>query len=321
MSNLSTSADILDDILFRSGEKTDGTSDYHAQALIYLNRSYRALYMGGMEFNPKFHENWYWMDTDDVSSGVIEAVIKTGTVDVTRGSTSITFSIAPSISVAFHRFRVDGDEDMFRLSVHTAGSTSATLLNPYTGTTGSGKTFRLMKFQYDLPTDTIKIASPIYFSQDGGRECKLVDYKDILKFWASGEDLSGVPQMFSFHQGQEDKISFERYGSDTENEKMLYHTQRRVRPADLLDNNAEPIVPLQWRHVLSDLALFFIYMDKNDDRMVLVGKQAEAGLQAMKIENRAVLAEAGEPGHIFPRSRQTVRRVRTSSGKLIGFLR
>ncbi|MGI0026158.1 MAG: hypothetical protein ACREA4_13565, partial [Nitrososphaera sp.] len=66
--------------MFRAGEKTDGTSDYEAQALIYLNRAYRTVYMGGGEFSKGMREQWYWMEDNDAGAGVIEAVIKAGSV-------------------------------------------------------------------------------------------------------------------------------------------------------------------------------------------------------------------------------------------------
>lgn len=321
MPNLQFSSEILDDILFRAGEKTDGTSDYEAQALIYLNRAYRTIYMGGQEFSPEFHEKWGWAEQVTSHNGIINAVIKTGTVTVTRGSTSITFSSAPTISVASHKFRVDDDEDMYEIDTHTAASTAATLQLAYTGTTGSGKNFRLMQFRHALMSSVVKVSSPIHFYQDGGRECDHVSMEDIRRFYVSGKDLSGVPDMFSYDE-KDNLIHFNRYGSDTENEKMVYELSARERPADLTNSiTQEPIVPLQWRHVLSDLALYFVYLDKDDSRAQIVFNQAKAILIAMKVENRAFLEQSGEPGHIFPRGRPNVRRVKTSSGKLIGYFR
>ena len=320
MPNLQTSAEILDDILFRAGEKTDGTSDYEAQGLIYMNRAYRAIYMGGMEFSKKFHEDWYWNKVVRTGSGALDAVIKTGTVTATRASTAITFSSAPAVSVADRRFLVDGDEDIYTVSAHTAGAAAATLLTAYTGTTGAGKTFRVMRHAYALISGITKIASPIFFYQDGGRECLFVDFDSIRRFWASGADLSGVPERFCYGE-TESEIYFDRYGSDTENEKMLFEYSANERPADLANDSNEPIVPRQWRHIISDMALFFIYADKDDSRGRIVAEEAQAGLEAMKIENRAMMEQAGEVGHIYPRGRPTVRRVKTSSGKLIGYFR
>ena len=43
MANYTTSADLVTDILFRSNEPTDGTSDFDSIALQYLNRAYQGL--------------------------------------------------------------------------------------------------------------------------------------------------------------------------------------------------------------------------------------------------------------------------------------
>ena len=61
MSNLQFSADILDDMLFRAGEPTDGTSEYESKALESLNRAYQALWMGGAELDTTINEDWWWL--------------------------------------------------------------------------------------------------------------------------------------------------------------------------------------------------------------------------------------------------------------------
>ncbi|MGI0024790.1 MAG: hypothetical protein ACREA4_06545, partial [Nitrososphaera sp.] len=287
---------------------------------IYLNRAYRTVYMGGGEFSKGMREQWYWMEDNDAGAGVIEAVIKAGSVTVTRGSTAITFTSAPAVSVLNYRFRVDDDEDIYRVSSHTAASASATLAVAYTGETGSAKAFRLMKFEYALPASAIKVVSPIYFYQDGGRECELVDLDDITRYWVSGRDLSGVPGRFAMKG--ESTIAFDRYGSDTANEKMVYELRYKTRPADLTNSaSEEALVPRQWRHILSDLALYFIYVDKDDTRAQLIAQEVQGSVDQMKLENRAILAQGGEPGHIYPRGRPRVNVVRTASGKFIGYIR
>ena len=77
---LASTLQIRNDALFRAGEKTDGTSDLDAQSLIYLNRAYRALYMGGNEFDPSINEIWWWLKRED--NIILDSVIDTDTVYV-----------------------------------------------------------------------------------------------------------------------------------------------------------------------------------------------------------------------------------------------
>jgi len=332
MANLQFSADLVNDILFRAGEKTDGTSDYEAQALIYLNRAYRTVYHGGMEFSPEFNEQWVWAsDRGQGLNSFIEASISAGTVTVTRGSTAATLTVAPqqqatNVSVSLYRFKIEGEPDIYEIASHTSGSTSLTLQSPYTGTTGGGKSYRLMRHRYDIPSDTegdkFRALSPIYFYQDGGRECNLVAHEEILKFWASGDTLSGVPQRFSV-SSEEDELNFDRYGSDTANEQMTWAAVV-MKEIDVLTDSGtqQPRVPLPWRHVLSDLGLYYLYVDKDDSRAQILSEKVKATLTAMKTENRARIGWAGrELGKIYPRGRKSVERLRTSSGKLIGYFR
>ena len=66
------------------------------------------------------------------------------------------------------------------------------------------------------------------------------------------------------------------------------------RPAALANTPLEePLVPLEHRHVIADLALAYLFMDKNDSRAAQVLQLAQAGLVTMAGENRARLSTIG----------------------------
>ena len=50
--NYTSSLDLKNDVLFRTGEATDGTSDFDAAALQYLNRAWQIVWEGGHELDP-----------------------------------------------------------------------------------------------------------------------------------------------------------------------------------------------------------------------------------------------------------------------------
>ena len=95
MSNYQFSADLVNDILTRNGELTDGTSDFDARALELLNRAYQALWMGGTEIDPTINEEWHWLKADPPLTLLLLPVVNSGTVSVTNNNTSITFSTGP----------------------------------------------------------------------------------------------------------------------------------------------------------------------------------------------------------------------------------
>lgn len=321
MANYKFSSDLVNDILFRAGETTDGTSNFEAIALQYLNRAYQSMWMGGGEFLDGNNQNWWWLRKDPPGTLILQPSITTGTVSVTNNSASITFSSAPAASVAGYFFRVDGQEDVFRISTHTGGSGSATLDSVYTGTTATAATFRLMKTEYTLATDALRIIAPMRVRLAHTGSIEGTDSAAMDKSFPIHLLESGVPTLFA-HIG-ETKIRFNRYGMTSSTNLIRVEYDYLYKPADLTDSGSEePVVPLQYRHLLSDMAVAMLFIDKNDDRATLAVAAAKAGLQAMLNENKKRwLAQSRRFGRIRARQEQlenTQRPLRTETGFIIG---
>lgn len=320
MANYKFSSDLVNDILFRAGEPTDGTSNFEATALQYLNRAYRTVWLGGGEFLDGNNQNWWWLRKDPPGTLTLQPSISAGTVNVTSNSTSITFSSAPSASVTGYFFRVTGQEDVFRILTHTGGSASATLDSVYTGTTSTTASYKLMKMEYDLASDVFRVIAPmrVRFSERG--EVEGIDLKSMDHAWPIHLAEAGVPELFA-HVGER-KIRFNRFGSD-DGALMRVEYDYLYIPADLTDSGSEePLVPLAYRYILSDIAAGLLFIDKNDDRATLAIAAAKAGLQAMINENKKRwLAQSNRYGRIRTRQDQLEqfnRTLRTETGFIIG---
>src|SRR5438445_3836993 len=111
MANFTFTADLLTDVLFRAGEPTDGSSEFTTQAMIYINRAWEAIWMGGEEIDPTIREDWLWLRK--LGTFVLSAPITDGSVSTTKGNATITFSVPPTISVAGYYFRVKGWQDVY----------------------------------------------------------------------------------------------------------------------------------------------------------------------------------------------------------------
>lgn len=101
--------------------------------------------------------SWNWRIKDAIIQ--VEADRTTGTVTATFGSTTITFSSAPTVSVAGYWIKFSDTEDWYIVSTHTASSTTAVLTKGYLGTTSSTLTYTLRKVYQALPTDVGKVLS------------------------------------------------------------------------------------------------------------------------------------------------------------------
>lgn len=309
--------EIVDDILFRAGEATTQT-DWASKALDYLNRSYRTLCAGSSEFLPEYVDDWFWLR--GIEKLTLEPAILAGTVNVTANSTSIIFSSAPADSVVGWRIRVGDHPELFSIATHTAGAAAATLDSPYTGSSASASAYKLMKVIYTLASNVQALISPMIGYRNNPRIMGVTPERmdDIFPF----ADLQpGVPEAFALEDLATVRFS---HGGRIDGQKMRIEYRFRKVAVDLAYAlNSIPLVPLEYRAVLSDMALTYVWLDKNDDRSNATALGARTGLAAMWKENRRKLARMGSGtiGHIYPRQGGAfVRRgpLRTASGLIIG---
>lgn len=321
MANYRFSSDLIDDILHRGGENTDGSSDYEAKALEYLNRAYRVLWHGGGEFNPEMHEDWWWLKKDPPGVLVLPPVISDSVVTVTEGSATAVLSVAPASSVAGYHFKTDTHSDVFRVLAHTAGLSTLTLDTPYTGDSGV-LAYRLMKLEHNLASDVLKVIAPMRVQAEARSFIDGTELSALERDWPITHVMNGTPEMFA--HVNEQKIRMNRYGNNNGGNNIRVEYDYLRQPDDLTNSGSEePAVPLAYRHVLADMALFYLYTDKNDDRASAMAQQAGRVLASMMQENRKrMMAYSRSLGHIFtrPSNRRFARNypLRTSSGFIIG---
>jgi hypothetical protein len=312
-----TGQDLKADVLFRSGEESEG-SDWDSKVLDYLNRVYQTLAAGASEFLPEYIEDWWWMRGSDVLT--LEPVISTGTVAVTQNSTSITFSSAPASSVTGWRFRIDDYPEVFKISAHTGGQASATLDSAYTGEDNSAATYKLMKVQYSLSASVSVIMSPMVGYRSNPNIIGLSPER-MDQLYPLPDLEPGAPRAFALDDDTTVRFS---HGGRTDGLSMRVEYRFRRKITDLEDSaSSKPLVPIQWRHILADMALTYVLLDKNDDRSNAVALAARTGLAGMLKENRRRMAKIDQDvGHIFPRSspgaNKNDRALRTNSGLIIG---
>lgn len=299
MANYQFSADLVADILFRSGEPTDGTSDFNQAALQYLNRAYQALWMGGTEVDPQLHETWWWLLTE--AALIVEPLINAGTVTTSNGSVNITFSSAPAASVAGYFFRGSSlPQETYKIATHTGGAAAATLDTQYLGTGGAGQTYTLFKMEHTLATDVLRLATPMRLSQSNaagtsysppGRNYQLLGLSNREleeNFPLAAVTAAAIPKFFA--QVSENSVRLDSYTA-TRIRADYYYLKR---PADLTNSGSEePVVPRQYRRLLADIALAFLFVDKNDNRAQAISTIAKAGVRAMALENRMRLQVYG----------------------------
>lgn len=317
-----TSQDLLNDVLFRAGESQNvGASAFRSKTLDYLNKVYRTLCAGASEFLPDYIEDWWWLRSSSVLTLV--PVTTTGTVAVTQGSTAIDFSSPPVPSVVGYRLRIEGHPEVFKIATHTALDDDATLDSPYTGPTALAAAYKLMKVEYDLSASVAALISPM-IGYRGNCRITGITPEGMDSHFPLPELQPGIPRMFSLEDVQRVRFS---HGGRTDGESMRVEYRFRPSIADLTDSMSSiPLVPLEYRHLIADMAVAYLERDKNDDRDQSAALSARNGLKAMCSENKRRLKRMDTwAGHIFPRAggryghpNQGDEPLRTESGLIIG---
>lgn len=312
-----TTRQIKQDVLFRGGEPTGG-GQWNDKVVDYINRAYRGVASGASEFLPEYVEDWWWTRGRGVLT--LLPATKTGTVAVTQGSTTITFSDAPSVSVTGYRFRVDGWSEPFLVASHTALNANATLDSIFTGETNSAATYKLMKTTYSLDSAVQALISPMVGFRNNPKIIGISPER-MDDLYPLQELNTGIPRAFALVDEQ--TVQFSHGGRDDGISQRVEYNYRAV-VSELTDSDSSvPLIPLQYRHVLADMALTFVYLDKNDDRSNAVALSARTVLAGMLKDNRRRLSRMGGTlGHIYPRGgpegNLEDRLIRTDSGLIIG---
>lgn len=138
------------------------------------------------------HE-WWW--NRSLTTLQLPAKITTGTISVTSGSTTVTFSSAPAASVAGYRLKIGSSSDVYNVSTHTGGATTAVLTIAYIGNTDTDLTYKCWKDYVLLPTDckeTVMVQHSVY--ADPVEELGLEDFRRVV---AQQPDREGPPLYYT----------------------------------------------------------------------------------------------------------------------------
>lgn len=312
MTILETSQDLVKDVLDRGDELTDGSSDFDDSALKYLNRAYRMLWMGGNEFISNSNPDWFWLRATGIIT--LQPAIEALTISVTNNSASFELSATPSVTVQDYFLKISDHPDVFQVGVHDGLGATGQLDSVWTGTTATAAECTLLPLQYSLATGVIRLLDPMKTDRDGKKDINGMDLDELESSYPLNGIVKGVPTAFGMVDTNE--VRFNTYQDELVRIRYTY----LQRPVDLVNSATQtPAVPLHYRYVLADMALYFLYGDKEDQRQEGTGQQARAGIEAMTNENRSKFVKSGEMGEISPRpthSRHGV--LRTEQGFIIG---
>ena len=312
-----TSEDIISEALRMSGELSDTgdtASEYRARALEYLNRIYMAIVSGSNEFDLELAEPFSWSRAENPGIITLE-VLQEGSATVTAGSTSGSFSVAPTISLEGRYVRFAGQSDIFRISSHIANQTAFTIDSEFTGSSGSFS-YTAWKLDYETVSGVLRLVAPMRVNKgygahflnnlDNPGQIFGIDMAALRKEFPMSAMLLAVPSRFAtkFYDSQTKKFTIQFNSSSPEKTRVEYDYV--PIPEQLYDiDTSFPIVPEQHRIVLSYGVAHLICMDKNDDRADHYLAKLQAGFKSLsKAEQEQRIDVNPYKGQIVPRRSQ-----------------
>jgi len=220
--------------------------------------------------------NWQFMVGHEIIQGVSD--ITTGTVSINVDSTSLTFSSAPAASVANYFIKFSDTNNWYKISSHTAASTSATLSQAFGGDSNiSAGTYTLRKLWYSTSTPFDSILDIKETVNGRFIENASDRYTDVFLplYWDQGTSyhyLIGTPDSTGGVQ-----VSFIYSPSARTN----FQVRGIKKLSDLSADGDTSIIPSRWHSTILDMASFYAFSALDDTRAKDFFVKAERGMDDM----------------------------------------
>lgn len=321
MSFLSSTAQLLDDALRKAGEKTDGTSRFESQALQYMDVFYKTILAGGTKYDVDLTEPWSWAKAKYPGVIRLETPYETGTVALTQGSANATFSSAPAESQEGKYLKLSERPEVFRIATHTAGATAFTLDAEYTDSTTSAISFQAIKLDYELDAASLfrlvgsmRVDRPQKAEKQDDGIIELMEFSAFQREYPWDQIISGTPTAVTIVYQTENAITV-RFNGYVDKLTRVNYDYIPV-PTDLADSDSSvPLIPAEFREVLSHGTAHSILVDKEDTKAEYHLNATKAQLKAMISANRKRISMGTKRrGQFYPRMDQLSRRKLTSGG-------
>lgn len=262
------------DFLTMQTEISDRVGAYDSTVSADLTKIKRWLNMAQQYICGK--QNWPFMVDYEIVQTVAD--ITTGTVSISAADTALTFSSAPTVSVANRYIQFSSSDDWYKITAHTASSTSATISPSYGQTDNlSAGTYTVRKLLYATTTpmssylDIKKTVNPGRLESLNRREGEFflplyMDASDPLEYIMGPLDSSGYLQ-FSLAPSPSTAINLLVRGVKT--------------LSDMSADGDTSIIPSRWHNAVVDIASWYAFASLDDTRAADFLTAGEIGINDM----------------------------------------
>lgn len=217
---------------------TDGVT------LARIKRDINMIYLNHViPFKPRA---WWWLEKkEDIQT--LEK-ITTGTVTIADGSTTVTFSSAPAISVAGYYLKVSGNPDIIKISAHTAGVATATLETAWQNGAITTLAYTLWK-DYASVSSTLKEITQVMHDR---RSVPLdaVSGTRFSELRGRSPDYNGYPIIYNSGDFDSSGNRIIHWWPSCWDTIVTLHVEGRQEATSLTSDADEPLMPVEDRIVL-----------------------------------------------------------------------
>jgi hypothetical protein len=274
-------SDLYTNLQLRVREETGVTASTN-RAKQFINIALQDMHIG-------FREGMTWCERK--ATLITQPSYTTGTVTISQGSTTLTgASTAWTTTNAFGianarangKIVIAGAPEIYTVS-SVGGPTTITLSSKFIPSDVSGETYVYFEDEYDLASDFLRPYDWQYFDQN--RSIPLIGRREF-RFRYPRNNVVGTPRVGTiFDYGPSGNTTpIRRLGlwqppSDAQMITYNYITSNLATDSTgtaqlgLSADTDEPIVPIQYRHVIVYHALYHYYKDIRDDNRAVLAKR------------------------------------------------
>jgi len=291
-----TFSDLYTDLENRTKTQT-GVTATENQAKRYINIALLDMHIGSWE-------RFSWAERR--TNLVTQAEYNTGTVTITKGSTTLTgastaWNTNNSFSIANMRVGgkvvIAGTPEVYEVSA-VGSDTSATLTSAFIDTDVSAETYNYFEDEYALASDFLRPIDAQFL--DMNREIVLIGRREFRDLYPRNK-VTGKPRIATIidlpPSGSVTPVRKVRLHQPPDTVYMIpYHyvtsnlavSSSGTAQAALSADADEPIVPRQYRHVLVFHALYHWYRDQRDDSRAGAAKEEYETLLTRIIQDEEI---------------------------------
>ena len=283
MANFDTAVGCLNDALFRADEPVDDTSDFLAAAQ-------RALVRAHHDLHNRFP--FWWARKYPPGAFVTTAPITSLTITVASAGTGVAGTLSATYATSLANFKLlpTGKNWYSRVTAHTAGQATVTL-DAVPEALAAGSAITIVQDEYQLAADLGLFVDGLW--TEDGDYIELISEEQLRKEYGDLPDPAWPPSAFC--RLDQRRIRLSHYPNAAKRVEYPYNTL--PDDIDATDDTTELTISPNFRWLLPDATLYFVYLMKSDKRLATARQDYERGIEeAVTYHRRLMMGIGSSPG-------------------------